>query len=74
MPKRRWPTVPEILRRAARVETPLIGQRPDQFIDRETGEAVKIHAATLPLVLKSITGWRRQESWNLIVYHRPEAP
>lgn len=68
--KRKWPTVPGILARAASIEVRGVSA---SYRDRESGELVKIHGATVPLLVKSIHfDWPRVSDWSRTIYTRPQ--
>ena len=73
MTKRRWPTVPEILARAATVIDADVGPWPFTFVDRETGATVKIHQATRPNVLSAIKSWKSKREGYATIYESPAA-
>lgn len=73
MRKRKWPTVPEILRCAVEVHDRHIGEGPAvYFVDRESRAIVPVHAATVPNLLKAIrSDWPSDDTWDRTVYRSP---
>lgn len=67
--KRKWPTVPEILRVAA-----VIIDRPEGstwYRVTEDGPLIAVHRATRPNLLKSLGGWlKNTNTWNGATYYR----
>lgn len=68
MKKRKWPTVPEILREAVCIWR---GVLIVYYLDRQ-GEIRHVHAATAPNLLKTIDGsWTRTVELDRISYTPP---